>query len=98
MFPLRRFPQYERRRHYVNSKPLRNAGPNPDAASKEMPAEIWINALENTAKASWLNLVPQGHEDKLKRAYTLLYQIVLYLGRPQEEGKAEQFLVVSSSP
>jgi hypothetical protein len=60
-----------------------------------MPPELWLTVLENTAKAPWLNLVSQEHEQKLKRAYTLLYQIVLYLGRPQEEGKAEQFLVVS---
>jgi hypothetical protein len=58
---------------------------------------MWLTVLENTATAPWLNLVEQDHKDKLKRAYTLMYQIVLYLGRPQEEGKAEQFLVVSQS-
>jgi len=78
----------------VTSTPPRGAESDPTVAPASS-TERWITVLENTATAPWLNIVPQDHEDKLKRAYTLLFQIVLYLGRPQEEDKAQQFLVVS---
>ncbi|KAG5634049.1 hypothetical protein H0H81_003617 [Sphagnurus paluster] len=49
----------------------------------------WISILENTVSAPWLFSLPPDHEQRLKIAYTLLFQIVLYLTRPAE---AEQFL------
>lgn len=63
-----------------------------------MSPDKWIQVLENTASAPWLNTLPTEHGDRLKRAYTLLFQIVLYLGRPQEPEMAEQFLVVRLAP
>jgi hypothetical protein len=86
---------HEQLRNYAKSTPPRDVESNTNSEQKDIPPEMWLTVLENTANAPWLSLVPQDHEDKLKRAYTLLYQIVLYLGRPQEDGKAEQFLVVS---
>ncbi|RDB27332.1 hypothetical protein Hypma_004420 [Hypsizygus marmoreus] len=55
--------------------------------------EKWIAILENTAAAPWLLTLPPDHENRLKLAYTLLFQIVLYLSRPMEAEQAEQFLV-----
>ncbi|KAM6497622.1 hypothetical protein JOM56_005570 [Amanita muscaria] len=62
------------------------------SGGKEIPPEWWINALEATANAPWLFHLPNEPVDRLKRAFTLLFQIILYLGRPQEEGVAIQFL------
>lgn len=62
-----------------------------------MSEEKWIAILENTAGAPWLSSLPPELENRLKLAYTLLFQIVLYLGRPMDPEKADQFLVVSIS-
>jgi hypothetical protein len=47
---------------------------------------------QGAGEAPGLNFVEQDHKEKLRRAYTLVYHVVVYLGRSQEEGKAEQFL------
>ncbi|KAG6919354.1 hypothetical protein DXG01_006902 [Tephrocybe rancida] len=52
-------------------------------------SDQWISILENTTSAPWLFSSIPGAEQKLVLAYTLLFQIVLYLSRP--EG-GEQFL------
>ncbi|KAF8625650.1 hypothetical protein AX15_005271 [Amanita polypyramis BW_CC] len=62
---------------------------------KEIPPEWWIGALETTANAPWLFHLPQEPVDRLKRTFTLIFQIILYLGRPQETEMAHQFLNVS---
>jgi hypothetical protein len=64
--------------------------------SKEdtIPPDAWIEALERTANAPWLFHLPNDPADRLKRSFTLLFQIILYLGRPQEAEKATQFLTV----
>ncbi|KAF9457882.1 hypothetical protein BDZ94DRAFT_1272009 [Collybia nuda] len=72
------------------AKPGSESEPNPN---EKISPDRWIGILENTASAPWLNELPLEHGDRLKRAYTLLFQIVLYLGRPQEADMAEQFLV-----
>ncbi|KAG6874516.1 hypothetical protein C0995_010427 [Termitomyces sp. Mi166 len=49
----------------------------------------WISILENTTSVPWLFSSKPGPREKLMLAYTLLFQVVLYLSRP--EG-GEQFL------
>ncbi|TFK64324.1 hypothetical protein BDN72DRAFT_723674, partial [Pluteus cervinus] len=59
----------------------------------------WIEALETTARAPWLGMIPLDDGDKLKQAYALLLQTVLYLGRPHEGGEdaVNQFLFAFQS-
>ncbi|KAG6817502.1 hypothetical protein H0H87_008128 [Tephrocybe sp. NHM501043] len=57
--------------------------------SSKSETERWISILENTTSAPWLFSSIPDVEKKLILAYTLLFQIVLYLSRP--EG-GEQFL------
>jgi len=67
----------------------------PEAEAKsEPPSEEWISILENTTSAPWLFSVSPDPKQRLKLAYTLLFQIVLYLTRPAE---AEQFIVAFST-
>lgn len=68
--------------------------PKTQDAGKSIPPEKWIKILENTASAPWLGSLPPVHEDRLKRAYALLFQIVIYLGRPQDAEEAGQYLLV----
>ncbi|KAF8878401.1 hypothetical protein BD779DRAFT_1554448 [Infundibulicybe gibba] len=68
--------------------------PPPDAP---IPPEKWIEVLEKTASAPWLGALPPDHADRLRRAYTFLFQIVIYLGRPQEQEQGEQYLVAFES-
>ncbi|KAF8996432.1 hypothetical protein BDQ17DRAFT_1364434 [Cyathus striatus] len=63
----------------------------------EIPSERFVQVLKNTASAPWLSQIPSEQEDRLKRAYTLLFQVILYLGRPQEPEAAQQFLVAFES-
>ncbi|KAF8060662.1 hypothetical protein FPV67DRAFT_302071 [Lyophyllum atratum] len=59
-------------------------------ADSKAESEQWISILENTVSAPWLFSLPPDPEQRLKLAYALLFQIVLYLTRPAE---AEQFIV-----
>ncbi|KAG6812704.1 hypothetical protein H0H92_001207 [Tricholoma furcatifolium] len=66
-------------------------------AGDSAESEKWISILENTTSAPWLfSTAPIDAEQKLFLAYTLLFQIVLYLSRPAEEG-GEQFLTAFST-
>jgi hypothetical protein len=61
---------------------------------------LFLNALEEASTAPWVALEhtkddKASPEDRMKRAYSRLFQIIMYLGRPQEEEAAAEFLVVS---
>ncbi|TFK64318.1 hypothetical protein BDN72DRAFT_881578 [Pluteus cervinus] len=47
----------------------------------------YIDALESTARAPWLWIIPPEDEEKLKRAHSLLFQTIMYLNRPLEGDK-----------
>ncbi|KAF8632478.1 hypothetical protein AX17_004828 [Amanita inopinata Kibby_2008] len=68
-----------------------------DDKKREIPPEWWIGALETTAHAPWLFHMPPEDPDKLKKAFTLIFQVIIYLGRPQEQEKATQFLAAFGS-
>ncbi|KAJ8453684.1 hypothetical protein ONZ45_g19611 [Pleurotus djamor] len=59
--------------------------------SDPIPPERWIEALETVANAEWLTHRPLDPSDRMRRAYALLMQVILYLHRPQPE--VEQYLV-----
>ena len=87
-------------RRFSSSQRCRNENNNGSESrneKKEIPPEWWIGALEATANAPWLFHLPNEKVDRLKRAFTLIFQIILYLGRPQEIEKAQQFLNVSGN-
>ncbi|GLB36903.1 hypothetical protein LshimejAT787_0311900 [Lyophyllum shimeji] len=63
--------------------------PNPES-QPDPEAGQWIAILENTTSAPWLFTLSPDPEQRLRIAYALLFQIVLYLTRPTE---AEQFIV-----
>ncbi|KAF5347605.1 hypothetical protein D9756_010682 [Leucocoprinus leucothites] len=73
-------------------------------AQPEAPEEVsWIEVLESVAKAPWLTSTPSDHGDRLRRAYSLLFHVILYLGRPlakdaqEAEAAAQQFLLAFNS-
>jgi len=71
-----------------------------DGQSPELTPDMYLTVLENSAAAPWLALehipaAPITSEDKMKRAYLHVSQIVMYLGRPQKEEEAVKFLMVS---
>jgi len=74
--------------------------PRHDHAASEPTLPPWIELLELTAQAPWLSSVPEDHKDRLRRSYTLLLQIVMYLTGPnaqgtvRDEAAAQQFLLV----
>jgi hypothetical protein len=64
--------------------------------------EIHLEVLENTVSPPWIALEDAQHdrgslEYRMKRAYSRLFQIFLYLGQFHDEEIATKFLVVSSS-
>ncbi|KXN81605.1 hypothetical protein AN958_04399 [Leucoagaricus sp. SymC.cos] len=83
------------------------SGDNPASESSseapEAPQDVpWLELLESAAKAPWLTSIPPDHQDRLKRSYSLLFYVILYLGRPlskdptQAEEATQQFLLVNS--
>ncbi|KAF9442589.1 hypothetical protein P691DRAFT_765058 [Macrolepiota fuliginosa MF-IS2] len=95
-------------RHYAanNSDDASNEPVSESESSKppEDPKDIpWIEFLESVSKAPWLTSTPPDFEDRLRRAYSLLFHIILYLGRPlsnnvQEAQEAtQQFLLAFDS-
>lgn len=74
--------------------------PTHNHAASEPTLPPWIELLESTAQAPWLASVPEDHQDRLRRSYTLLLQIVMYLTGPnaqgavKDEAEAQQFLLV----
>ncbi|TFK33170.1 hypothetical protein BDQ12DRAFT_691592 [Crucibulum laeve] len=74
-----------------------NASEKPSDSTSEIPPVAWLQVLETTASAPWLAHVPTDPADRLRRSYTLILQIVLYLSRPQQDDGAEQFLSAFSS-
>ncbi|KAF5376905.1 hypothetical protein D9615_007354 [Tricholomella constricta] len=73
-----------------DAEPQASASQQPAEGEAEADAEKWISILENTASAPWLHKLSPDHASRLKVAYTLLFQIVLYLSRP---GESEQLLL-----
>lgn len=62
---------------------------------------MYLQVLETTVSAPWVALehTSSDHatlEDRLKRAYGRVFQIFMYLARPQEEEVAAKFLDVSN--
>ena len=51
--------------------------------------------LEATAKAPWLSSLSDSIDDRLKVAYLIVFQLVLYLDRPMELEATTQFFTVS---
>ena len=86
----------------LKNQPQNDSSNDPKTQTKNskegasIPPEAWIGALERTANAPWLFQLPHDPTDRLKRSFTLMFQVILYLGRPQEEDKATQFLTVRS--
>ncbi|KAF8951527.1 hypothetical protein BDZ97DRAFT_1886056 [Flammula alnicola] len=67
----------------------------PADSTEDAPFDLkWmmLRAFENTASAPWLNLLAPDHEDRLRRAYSLFFQIKLTLSRVQDPEEAIQFL------
>ncbi|KAF8955341.1 hypothetical protein BDZ97DRAFT_1858331, partial [Flammula alnicola] len=66
----------------------------PADSTKDAPSDkgIWLLALENTASAPWLNQLAPDHEDRLRSAYILFFQVILTLSRPQDQEEAIQFM------
>ncbi|KAF4590925.1 hypothetical protein EYR40_009522 [Pleurotus pulmonarius] len=62
-----------------------------DGVQRDAAADQWLEALETAATAQWLDVLPADPADRLRRAYALLMQVILYLHRPQNE--IEQSLV-----
>jgi hypothetical protein len=62
--------------------------------------EMYLAVLEATASAPWVALEHTEHDkaspaDRMKRAYSRVFQIIMYLGQPQNEEAAAKFLMVS---
>jgi len=77
-----------------NNEESNSIPPKPEAPAG-FPPHIFLEALESTAFAPWLAIENTSDdtrppEEKMKRAYSRIFQIVMYLGRPQDD--AEQFL------
>ncbi|KAF7976525.1 hypothetical protein HWV62_6349 [Athelia sp. TMB] len=58
---------------------------------------MYLQVIESTASAPWVALEHTSSdratpEDRLKRAYSRIFQIFMYLGRPQTEELAAQAL------
>ncbi|KAF8643332.1 hypothetical protein AX16_009061 [Volvariella volvacea WC 439] len=61
--------------------------PEKTEASKDapgIPPEFWLHALESAATAPWSTMYPDTHETRLAMAHAQVYQIFLYLERPNE--------------
>ncbi|KAF9497711.1 hypothetical protein BDN71DRAFT_560360 [Pleurotus eryngii] len=63
----------------------RAEGAAEDSIQRNAVADQWLQALETAATAPWLDVLPADPADRLRRAYALLMQVVLYLHRPQNE-------------
>lgn len=73
--------------------------PPPDSPTPEPTPEMYLQVLETTVSAPWVALEHTASdrataEDRLKRAYSRIFQIFMYLGRPQAEEVAAQTLDV----
>lgn len=89
------------------SSPPKDDGPEEqqpvNEGTSEYPTptpEMYLKVLENTASAPWLALEHTANDkstpkEKMARAYSRAFQIFMYLGRPQEEEAAMEFLNVS---
>jgi len=69
----------------------------PDSPAPQPTPEMYLQVLETTVSAPWVALEHTASdrataEDRLKRAYSRIYQIFMYLGRPQVEEVAAQTL------
>lgn len=79
---------------------MSTTSPDSEEPPKMPTPEMWIQVLESTANAPWL---AQEHTSsdratppqRLERAYSRIFQSIMYLGRPQEEEAAAQNLDVS---
>ncbi|KAG6836237.1 hypothetical protein H0H93_009929 [Arthromyces matolae] len=80
------------RRNFIASSKLctiqTESEAKPQENDSQPDSEKWISILENTVSAPWLFSTAKEDDLKLTFAYTLLFQIVLYLWRPE----GEQFL------
>jgi hypothetical protein len=59
---------------------------------------MYLAVLEATASAPWVALEHTEHDkaspaDRMKRAYSRVFQIIMYLGQPQNEEAAAKFLM-----
>ena len=73
------------------------------ASSNPQPTptpEMYLKVIQNSAFAPSLALEhtkddKTSPEDRMRRAYSRVFQIILYLGQPREEEAAAKFLLVS---
>ncbi|KII87331.1 hypothetical protein PLICRDRAFT_55297 [Plicaturopsis crispa FD-325 SS-3] len=71
-----------------SSTPPRSA--QEDAAEQiDITPDMWITVLENSASAPWVALEHTEHdttspEQRMRRAYQSLFQVFMYLARPQD--------------
>jgi len=84
-------------RTFLARRPYSSFTPPPDDPPPEPTPEIYLKVLESTVSAPWVALEHTSHdkakpEDRLKRAYGRIFQIFMYLGRPQTEELAAQTL------
>ncbi|KAJ3573245.1 hypothetical protein NP233_g2549 [Leucocoprinus birnbaumii] len=91
-------------KNYSSNTPGDQQPQESENANEQHPEELpWIDMLESAAKADWLRSTPTDHHDRLKRAYSLLFHIILYLGRPltkdvqEAEAATQQFLLAFNS-
>lgn len=62
----------------------------------KIPESVFLEALETTSTVPWLWSLDKDPAERLKRAYSLIFQIVMYIARPKESEEAgQQYLVVS---
>ena len=55
-----------------------------------------INGLEHTSNSQWLFDLPEEYDDRLSKAHHIIFQIILYFLRPQDDiDKGKQLRDVS---
>ena len=55
-----------------------------------------IDGLEHTANSQWLFSLPEEYDDRLNKAHHIIFQIILYFMRPQDDmDKGKQLRAVS---
>ncbi len=90
-------------RNYTTANNGSSGEDEPSQPSQDPKDLNWLQFLESASKAPWLTQAPPHAEDRLRRAYSLLFQIILYLGRPlsndvkEVEQATQQFLLVSNA-
>jgi len=64
----------------------------------EVPESAFLEVLESTSNSPLLRTLEQDHGERLRSAYAIIFQIVMYIARPKESPEAgQQYLVAFES-